>query len=115
MTKEEATRILDPETSRDALWKYEDNGDRLEACNEACRVACAALRAQSAKLDRSRWEGCHICKDAKYIDGEVYVSCDKRAFRVYLEYDFCPCCGKPITEEAWAELELRIGGKDETV
>ena len=46
MTKEEAIKILDPETSRDALCKYEDNGDRLEACNEACRVACAALRAQ---------------------------------------------------------------------
>lgn len=62
MTREEAIAILDPETSRDALWTYELE-DRLKACNEACRVAVTALRSQQepAKLDRSQWEGCEYC------------------------------------------------------
>ena len=46
MTTEEAIKILDPETSRGTLWKYEDKEERLEAVNEACRLAVAALRAQ---------------------------------------------------------------------
>ena len=46
MTPEEAIKILDPETSRGTLWKYEDKEERLEAVNEACRLAVAALRAQ---------------------------------------------------------------------
>lgn len=28
--------------------------------------------------------------------------------------NYCCCCGRPLTEEAWAELERRIGGPDET-
>lgn len=52
-----------------------------------------------AKLDRSRWEGCEYCKET--------------VPKWYL-WKFCPDCGKPLTEEAWAELERRIGGNDET-
>lgn len=97
ISEKEAARILDPETSRDALWEYEEE-DRLEACNEACRVAAAALRAQPPKLDRSRWEGCKMCN----------------AYMSFLQgYHYCFVCGRPLTEEAWAELERRIGGPDE--
>ena len=98
MTTEEAIKILDPETSRDALWKYEDKEKRLEAVNEACQLAVAALRAQqtSAKLDRSRWEGCEYCKNMSILKG------------------FCYSCGRHLTEEAWAELERKIGGNDGT-
>ncbi len=47
MTWEEAARILDPETSREALdcWAY-DPEKRLAVCNEACRVAARVLRAR---------------------------------------------------------------------
>ena len=48
MTREEAARILDPETSRDELWKYEAD-TRIEACNEACRMGADALRAQQER------------------------------------------------------------------
>ena len=48
MTREEAARILDPETSRDELWKY-DADTRIEACNEACRMGADALRAQQER------------------------------------------------------------------
>lgn len=46
-------------------------------------------------LDRSLWKGCPYCKDipASILKG------------------FCYACGRPLTEEAWAEMERRIGGK----
>lgn len=76
--------------------------------NEALKMAIEALRAQqtSAKLDRSRWEGCDCCTAG---DSEFRYLLDK-----WGEDDYCPRCGRPLTEEAWAELERRIGGDDET-
>jgi hypothetical protein len=46
MTAQEAIRILDPETTRDALWDIESESERIKAVEEACRVAVAALTAQ---------------------------------------------------------------------
>ena len=136
MTREEAIRILDPETSRDALWKYEGDGERLEMVNEACRIAVAALQAQQDvkpleidqfKLDRSRWEGCDLCLDYRTqkpiedIRGDIVLSFG--AYKNYLSYGkiygyrtkkvlgkfkFCPFCGRPLTEEAWAEEKERV-------
>ena len=101
---------------------------------EACRVAAGALNAQlPRKLDRSRWEGCEHCKG----DLEGYTSCfrdaEGRSRRLYIpegkamivapgKYNhqfcipikYCPFCGRPLTEESWAELERRIGGNDGT-
>lgn len=102
MTKEEAKKILDPETSRDALLEYEDE-ERIEVVNEACRVAVSALRAQHTPLDRSRWEGCEWC-----IGFSPEVTGDP-----YWDYRFCPKCGRPLTEAAWAALERRINDGQE--
>lgn len=63
---------------------------------EALDMALDALRAQQTPLDRSRWEGCNYCK--KY--GIVLAAFDG--------WSYCNCCGRPLTEEAWAELERRI-------
>lgn len=62
---------------------------------EAIKLAIAALRSHQvpAKLDRSRWEGCPYCKDARND-----------------HVPYCQYCGRPQTEEAWAELERRING-----
>lgn len=60
----------------------------------ALNMALDALRAQQtpAKLDRSRWGKCGKCSFS-----ERY-------------HQYCPECGKPQTEEAWAGLERRING-----
>lgn len=57
------------------------------------REAADTLRT---KLDRSRWEGCGWCKR---FQGK---------FDETKEDLYCRFCGRPITEEAWAELERRI-------
>lgn len=44
---------------------------------------------QAVRLGRSRWEECADCW-------------------LWKRQNFCPECGRPITEEAWAELERRI-------
>lgn len=58
-----------------------------------------ALRTQQTpeKLDRKRWEGCWNCNN---------LNVRKLTLRHGREY--CPGCGKPLTEEAWADLERRI-------
>lgn len=63
---------------------------------EALNMAIDALRAQqpTTKLDRSRWEGCKFCN-------KINPTCLKGIM-------YCAKCGRPITEEAWAELERRI-------
>lgn len=90
MTKEEAAKRLFGDwyisTSGNLCV---DEGERDAFC-EAIGVAINALRAQQAKLDRSRWEKCGKCSFS-----ERY-------------HQYCPECGRPQTEEAWAELERRI-------
>lgn len=44
MKLEEAVRILDEKTVKEALRVYEDEDARLNACEEACRLACTAIR-----------------------------------------------------------------------
>lgn len=65
----------------------------------ALNMALDALRAQQtpAKLDRSRWKGCWSCNNPKV-----------RALGLRHGREYCPGCGKPLTEGAWAELERRI-------
>lgn len=105
MTREEAIWILDPETYQETMCETEYyagfSGQEAKAAafGEACRIAAAALRAwqSTAKLDRSRWTECDFC-------GNRVIE------KVMLDYGgrYCTHCGRPLTEEAWAELERRV-------
>lgn len=120
MTREEAIGTLE-------ILKIFDAPD----LSKAVKMAIAALRAQqeSAKLDRSRWEGCEACGDKFFVARRQYMRpiiapltpeqalMDKLTDLTGIAYvrfscKFCPACGRPLTEEAWAELERRIGGND---
>lgn len=78
-----------------------DGLKRMETCDEACRITADALRGRQspARPDRSRWEGCGQCRPS----GQLELDAD-------CEYSYCPYCGRPLTEEAWADLERRING-----
>ena len=46
------------------------------------------------RLDRSEWEPCMWC----VLNGQFGLN------------DYCSACGRPLTDEAWAELERRCLG-----
>lgn len=89
MTNEEAALILDPMTSRDALWKIDIFGvllgaeAREEACNEACRVAARMLRSGGG-VRHSYW-----IEDS---DGMHCAECFARN-KDRNATPFCPWCG----------------------
>lgn len=68
----------------------------------------------TAHIDREAWEPCGLCGT---LNDEIMCRFSKKK-----EYDqsttsryamarFCPNCCRPLTEEAWAELEKRMGIK----
>ena len=73
-----------------------------------------------AHIDRSKWEACDHCKKACWncnhnlFAVKEMTKCDdcvnqsKWEFLAYQNY--CPKCGRPLTEEAWVELERRLMG-----
>lgn len=74
---------------------------------------CAILRAAKEALIRpvSReqvekvWSPCNFCASAKYITGwvtAVYPLSETRQQETLAEgdFDFCPVCGRPLTDEA---------------
>ena len=84
MTREEAAKILDPETTLDAYAKisyyggFEGESAWQDAVNEACRMGAAALRALDAKGNQKplTLEGVHHASVGDYIikgvKGEFY-------------------------------------------
>lgn len=71
-----------------------------------------------AHIDREGWEPCEFCGKADFGEygfeiGRSYVkiACALGSWRFPAEeqFHFCPKCGRPLTEEAWAELEKRMG------
>lgn len=72
-----------------------------------------------AHIDRSKWEPCAVCENetcrtcinagmVSYRD--PCCECDATASggSYYEPSNFCPHCGRPLTEEAWTELERRL-------
>lgn len=100
MTKEEAIEILENGDFWDlCVVPYVDSNRPAMESLEALDMAIVALRAQPAKLG-SRWEGCSWCTGF----------CPEVTGDPNWNYKFCPNCGRPLTEEAWAELERRMSG-----
>lgn len=69
-------------------------------------------------VDRSAWEpceycdSCEACKRSTESVSDICNDCfwcnDKDKFE---PMNFCPFCGKPLTEESWEMLEKRLGGQ----
>ena len=96
MTREEAIEFLN---------QYIDNECYTEKCQEAHRMAISALRPVSREQVEKVWSPCNFCAGAKYITGgvtAVYPVSETHQQETLAEgdFDFCPVCGRPITDEA---------------
>ena len=68
-----------------------------------------------AHIDREAWEPCGLCNGAKYVYGHasaVVPNGDNGQIEKEIEgdFDYCPECGRPLTEKGWEDLEKRLRG-----
>lgn len=102
MTIEEAIMILAPETRRESLREIPVL-ERIDADQEACRIAVASLRAQ-------RKVGDNEPKMVLRTEWETPESCPNCMEHLALDWSFCPECGRPTdwsTNEPLTLDELR--------
>ena len=88
MTREEAARLLDPETTWYELWKHEEEMS-LAACNEACRMGADALRAQQEREHPKQITNADRIRAMSDEELAVWL-CD--LFSVDTCYTHCPGC-----------------------
>ena len=82
-------------------------------CDRANEIAFSP-----AHIDRDAWKPCGECKNREITvhvpEFRAMAVCnqhmDHAAFDLTLRPRFCPWCGRPLTEEAWAELVKRLRG-----
>lgn len=72
------------------------------------------------KIDREKWQPCEVCTNGfletaeKYRATDLYMDVDPPIIGAYgddevsVSIKYCPMCGRPLTEEAWSELERRF-------
>lgn len=94
------------------------NGVNFEYNIKSRRIEVYAT--ELPRLDRSAWEKCSACKTEKII---IHVPAfkamavfnhhmDHGAFDLTLHLNFCPYCGRPLTDAAWDALENRLEGTE---
>lgn len=96
MTHEEALDILE-----NGNWfSYVDNNapqSTVSKVAEAINTLARNIRTTHGHINREKWEPCECCRSAKFMNGQSM-------------YNFCPSCGRPMTDQAWDELEKRLEG-----
>lgn len=78
---------------------------------------------QNTRLNREAWGPCKYCGKGRkdfgldgcgdgigIVIGESVAAIESDSWGFLV--NFCPKCGRPLTEEAWEMLEKRIGGVD---
>ena len=94
------------------LEQYTNSEVYTEKCVSAHLLALTALRSmpeagEPFHIDRSKLEYCLTCRDLRYLPYEVCAGI-KMPGGSEIGASFCPSCGRPLTECAWAELERRV-------
>ena len=73
---------------------------------------------QPARIDREKWGPCKeceekLCENCQFIHLSMWEQpcreCEGKS-KWQPAGNYCWCCGRPLTEEAWAALERRVFG-----
>lgn len=111
MTREEAIKWME-ETIQDAEGLLDKCSPALKEevleQNEVFKIALSALRSVSREQVEKAWKGCSWCNnEGKNPENWECSLLDDRGFSVvvgdevvWTNADFCPVCGKPLTDEA---------------
>ncbi len=104
-------------------WRHELLDDDTGWSGELIRSTVADMEdaAEHTHLDRSAWEPCEHCKPSKnpldrwvphqfQIDGNEIYCYDTDDGWEGEEINFCPWCGRPLTDAAWEMMEKRVEG-----
>lgn len=102
MTREEAANILDRRTT------IPGDGYTYEQINGAIDLALSALRPVSRERVEQVWRGCSWCNnEGKKPENWECSLLDDDGFSVtvgsevvWTNAEFCPVCGRPLTDEA---------------
>ena len=108
MKIEEAIAILERKTT------IPGDGYTWEQIEEAIDAALTALRSmQEARetfhIDRNEWTAEWIYPENEWnLPRCSKCGCNSKDATYGHKNNFCPKCGRAMTEEAWAELERRL-------
>lgn len=105
-----------------SLTNAQYNGDYPAAENirknmRRWRTAIKAVKAEvkPMQIDRDKWEECRICKCCPSCRYSVCSHTDPtspckscRGYSNHFPRNFCPSCGKPLTDIGWKLLEENL-------
>ena len=106
MTLEKAIKLLKQYQGYDPMFP---DGETLkhafDLTDENVDTLLTALRPVSREQVERMFRGCEVCKGAKYVTGSVSAVApydDQHEIETDAEgdFDFCPNCGRPLTDEA---------------
>ena len=78
-------------------------------------TSCPAHPKKPTHIDREAWKPCIKCNGkcyfCKFNETSKCGKCKNHEFYSPM-FNFCPECGRPLAEKAWAELEKRLRGAE---
>lgn len=103
-----------------AIWYFVHSGSKHVYGNvEEYGKTWLAYAYPPAHIDREAWKSCYTCEDdncGTCVNAGLYRHCDPcdkcdgDTLNQYKSANFCPKCGRPLTDEAWDMLEKRLRG-----
>lgn len=107
---------MDAKDAIEILQEEYDWGQELSYVKKALEMAISALTPVSKEQVKKAWEGCSWCEnEGKNPENWDCSLLDERGFPVmvgdeviWTNAEFCPVCGKPLTEDALEELVKKL-------